>query len=225
MKRTMSVFGLTAAALALVLTPAGHAGPGEPYQLDKAEYLPGETVTIMFEISDPCEGKAGSTGFVNHVAGEFEMDPPNIMRARATAIAIAGEYRVSLKCSGKYVSKTFRIVPAPSTFRLDKTEVEAGGDISVLVDKVGSNCTGPATSLGFAAPIELKYDSPGQLIGNGKAVGRAGTYEAEMNCGGTPVRQQFRVVEKAEAPVALKPRASIVKPKGAPQTGGGGTSR
>jgi hypothetical protein len=234
MKRTASVLGLTAAALALVLTPAGNAQSDNAYTFNKAEYLPGETIRISYDVTDNCEGTVGSTGFVGQVAPEFRIDPPNIMYTKVTAIDIAGEYRTSMKCDGVYVSKTFRIIPAPGTFRLDKTEVEAGGDISVLVDKVGSNCTGPATSLGFAAPIELRNDSPAVLIGNGKAVGRAGTYEAEMNCGGTPVRQQFRVMEKAVAPEAPAPvqqvkapvqkaKAPVVKPKGAPQTGGGGT--
>lgn len=56
------------------------------------------------------------------------------------------------------------------------------------------------------------------------------TYQAEMKCGGQPVHQQFVVKAKPRTPIAEKPadepkaKAPIVKPKGAPQTGGGATA-
>ncbi|ANZ37813.1 hypothetical protein BBK82_18845 [Lentzea guizhouensis] len=143
MNRTAPVLGLTAAALALVFTPAGNAQSGDTYSLDKAEYLPGETITVSYDVTANCEGTVGSTGFVGHVAPEFQLDPPNIMRTKATAGNWAGEYRTSLKCGGEYVSKSFRVL------------------------------------------------------------------------------EQAKAPE-APAPVQ-KPKAPIVKPKGAPQTGGGGT--
>ncbi|HUQ55981.1 hypothetical protein [Lentzea sp.] len=144
-------------------------------------------------------------------------------------VAVPGRYTATLKCKGSSKTGTagFEVVEQGDTFFLPMTEVEAGGDISVIRTKQ-SNCGQVATSPGFTAPIELVYESRNTRIGNGEVVDRPGTYQAEMVCGGRPVHQQF--VVRAKAPTSTsateKPRvkAPVVKPKGAPQTGGGGTA-
>jgi hypothetical protein len=131
-----------------------------------------------------------------------------------------------MTCKGEKVTRAFKVVAPRDTFFLDKTEVEAGGDISVVKTKQ-SGCGEIATSPGFTAPVEIKYEAGNTRIGNGKAVGTAGAYQVEMICEGKPVHQQFVVKAKAPTTITEKPQAKapIVKPKGAPQTGGGGTAR
>jgi hypothetical protein len=104
--------------------------------------------------------------------------------------------------------------------------VEAGGTIDVH-RQVTAMCTNPVTSTGFAEPINIIYRTEGSLrSGRGKVVDTPGTYEASMQCSGQTATRKFTIKAKAKAEQpAPKPKTPIVKPKGAPQTGGGGTTR
>ncbi|WP_394615520.1 hypothetical protein JNUCC0626_38150 [Lentzea sp. JNUCC 0626] len=236
MKHVQIIAGLAAtAAAALMFTPMASAQSFEGFTLDKTEYVPGDNVSISYDVTAKCEGKASSNGFINKFSSDFRVGGPNTYVAEASASWIPGDYTAELTCKGKTVSKAFKVLAPRDKFTLDKTEVEAGGDISVMKTKQ-SDCGEVATSTGFAAPIQLQYDSQNLRIGNGKVVETAGTYQAEMTCGGKQVQVQFVVTAKAptnapKAPVAEKvvqkpqAKAPIVKPKGAPQTGGGSTAR
>lgn len=231
MKVTKAVVGLAAVAAALAFAPFANAGTNEGFVLDKAEYLPGEAIKLAYDATANCEGKASSNGFVNRYSSEFELDAPNVLRATASAVQVAGEYTAEMICGGQMVSRTFVVARAqgPDLFFLYSGEVEAGGDVSVMKTKQ-SVCGDVATSPGFTAPIELTYESQNLRIGNGKAVDVPGVYDVQMICKGQPVLQQLVVKAKAQkpvlAPITEKPKAKapIIKPKGAPQTGGGGTA-
>lgn len=231
MKITRAVAGIAAVAAALAFAPFASAGTNEGFVLDKAEYQPGETIRLAYDATSHCEGKASSNGFVDRYSSEFVLDPPHILRATASAVQVAGKYTAEMICGGQPVSRTFEVVHAQGSdlFFLDSGEVEAGGDVSVMKTKQ-SVCGNVATSPGFTAPIELKYESQNLRIGNGKAVDVPGVYQVQMICKGQPVLQQLVVKAKAlkpvPSPITAKPKAKapIVKPKGAPQTGGGGTA-
>ncbi|GGM84396.1 hypothetical protein GCM10011609_20630 [Lentzea pudingi] len=107
---------------------------------------------------------------------------------------------------------------------LDKDEYAPGERIEIfLVDT--HRCGYTATSPGFTAPAELALVRPGySLRGATTAVARPGTYRAEIPCGMTgPVVDTFTIAPQPGNPVP-KPKPPIVKPKGAPDTGGGGTA-
>ena len=93
-----------------------------------------------------------------------------------------------------------------------------------------SGCGDASNSPGFVSRIELKQQPDGTWSGKAKAIDTPGTYQVAMLCFGTHTFQQLTIVPKAQAqPPAFtaekpKPRAPITKPKGAPQTGGGGTA-
>lgn len=219
MKMLKAVTGIAAVAAALTFAPFASAAEG--LRIHEREVRPDQTVLLSYVDSSGCSGLAKSEGFKNGVSTEFKRDENGVMHATAVAADKPGTYHVYLKCGG-VISETFTIVgvTARDTFFLPFTEVEAGGDVSVAKTKQ-SDCGQIATSPGFTAPIELKYETPNTFTGNGKAVDKPGTYQVEMICGGEAVHQEL--VVKAKAPAA-KPKQPIVKPKGAPQTGGGATA-
>lgn len=224
MKATKLVICLATAATTLMFAPFASAQDDERFTLGKPEYQPGETINLVYDpFTLTCKGNASSPGFVGRVASDWQPGSPGTLRATATAVDLPGIYTATLVCDGARLSRKFVIVGTADAFFLDKTEVEAGGAISVLKTKQ-SNCGQVATSAGFTAPVELVHQSANLIIGNGTAVDRAGRYEVEMVCGGQPVLQQFVVTAKAPAAPVLKPKSPIVKPNGAPQTGGGGTA-
>lgn len=223
MKAIKAVTGLAAVAAALAFAPFANAE--ERFRLDEREVRPDQTIQLSYVDSSGCSGLATSQGFKSGASTEFKRDENGVMNATAVAADRTGTYHVYMKCRGGMISETFKIVgvAARDTFFLPFTEVEAGGEVSVHKTKQ-SDCGQVATSPGFTAPIELKYESVNLLIGNGTAVDKPGTYQVEMICGGKPVHQQL--VVKAKTPGLEKPKAKapIVKPKGAPQTGGGATA-
>ncbi|MFJ8964849.1 hypothetical protein ACIRG5_36215 [Lentzea sp. NPDC102401] len=228
MKIIKATIGLAAVATALTFAPFASAQSAEGFTLDKAEYVPGDNITISYDVAAGCEGRASSNGFINRYSSEFLVDGPRTMAAEANASWVPGSYTAELTCKGEKVTRAFTVAAPRDKFTLDKTEVEAGGDISVMKTKQ-SDCGEVATSPGFTAPIKLEYESVNLRIGNGKVVDQAGTYQAEMTCGGKQVQVEFVVTAKAPAQtVADKPKTAakspIVKPKGAPQTGGGATA-
>ncbi|MEU0881215.1 hypothetical protein ABZ345_21615 [Lentzea sp. NPDC005914] len=219
MKRILAT--VVAVGAAFAFAHAASAQEHKGFELDKTVYLMGRPIALSYDSADKCEGKATSNGFLYGVSDEYQLDPPNTMRARATASFIPGSYTAEMVCDGKKVSRAFVVQETPDTFSLDKTEVEAGGEIVVTKSET-SKCGDVASSVGFTTDITLQGT---QRIGRGKVVDTPGTYQASMFCGDTLEFKQF--VVKAKAPVAEKPKpkAPIVKPKGAPQTGGGGTAR
>ncbi|HEX8869487.1 MAG TPA: hypothetical protein VF821_27745, partial [Lentzea sp.] len=132
-----------------------------------------------------------------------------------------GKYVATAYCKGHAYAGTseFEVVPltANDRFSLDKAEY-APGELIEVTAPVSANCTGNVTSAGFVAPLKLTRESDQLLSGTIRAVGTPGSYEASMTCDNVIVTQSFKVTAKPQA------KAPVVKPKGAPQTGGGGTA-
>ncbi|WP_053737487.1 hypothetical protein [Nocardia sp. NRRL S-836] len=229
MKRTTSVVAVSALA-ALVLT--GQSASAQEDVTPAFRISPDILVVDQhFEVRIEQGTCPGGT---EHVTSPGFAAPLPAGELHGTAVSVPGKYTATLKCKGSSKTGTaqFGVFELGDTFFFLPDEVEAGGDISVIKTKQ-SFCGEVATSPGFTAPIELKYETPNTRSGNGKVVDRAGTYEAEMICGGRPIRHQFVVKAKAPAPTSTpaaptsttqKPKGPVVKPKGAPQTGGGGTA-
>lgn len=134
-----------------------------------------------------------------------------------------GNYFATLYCSTPgtmYNSASYEIVPltANDRFTLDKAEYAPGEQIKATAP-ASANCIGNLSSTGFTAPIKLARESDQLFSGTGKAVEAPGAYVASMTCNNMTVTQNFTVA--AQKP---KAKAPVVKPKGAPQTGGGGTA-
>jgi hypothetical protein len=234
MKHVKIFAGLAATAAALTFTPFANAGENQGFQLDKAVYKMAETINIAYDTADSCEGRTKGTGFINGYSSEFVLDQPNTMRATAQASWVPGNYVAEMVCGGEKVVRPFQVVQNEDlTFFLDKQEVEAGGEVTVM-KKSGSGCGDAANSPGFVSRIELKQRPDGMWTGTAKVVDKPGTYQVAMLCYGAHTFQNLTVLPKAAeptTPVTGKPiskavaKAPIVKPKGAPQTGGGGTAR
>lgn len=212
-------------AAAVALAPTANAEPVEGFWLDKAEYQTYDHIRVSYHSAAKCEGKPSSDGFA-HGVGEFQPDGPDVMSANARALAIVGEYQVSLRCNGEDVVRKFKVVPPTRTFLLDQPYFTPGEQISVHVPQIGSSCKHlEATSPGIVAPIkDFRYELPDYHSGTGKVVDQPGTYQMTMICDGKPAHQQFHVIEKPEERKAA-PKKPVMKPKGAPQTGGGGFVR
>ena len=115
---------------------------------------------------------------------------------------------------------------------LSATEIQPGGTIRVSVQSsytLSSECGGDATSPGFVAPITLGMASHTIHSGEGLVITKPGVYKVTVPCSsGSPLTQSFTIVGAPTTSQPTNPPANpptkIVKPVGAPQTGGGGTS-
>jgi hypothetical protein len=138
----------------------------------------------------------------------------------------AGTLRsLSSACSaGGESTHMFSAAACPSPF-LDKREYAPGETIKINEwhdKKCGSF---EVISAGFAVKIkftEVARDGRYLVSGETRAVTTPGTYQAETNCDGVGSADQFTVVAPTP-PAPGKPKPPITKPRGAADTGGGGT--
>ncbi|GHH58743.1 hypothetical protein [Lentzea cavernae] len=237
---TRAAVGLAAVATAFTVAPFAHAQSSGGFQLDKTEYAPGDYVTISYDVTARCEGKAKSNGFINWYSSEFAVGGPNTYVAKANASFVPGTYTAELTCKGETVTRDFTVVAPRPKFTLDKAEYGPGDYVTISYD-VTARCEGRASSNGFINRYssEFAVGGPNTYVAKANASFVPGSYTAELTCGGKQEQVPFTVVANApaqppaQAPVqavATKPKAGsqakspIVKPKGAPQTGGGATA-
>ncbi|WP_052685593.1 hypothetical protein [Lentzea aerocolonigenes] len=220
MKRIFAT--VVAVGATFAFTHAANAQEYVPLALDKAEYLPGAPIKISADGGEGCAGQVTSKGFAAPVG--LEIDPPNLQKGLGTAAEQAGDYEATATCAGKPVTVKFRVVETFYFFPDDVPVVEAGGTIDVH-RQVTALCDNPVTSKGFVEPINIIYKTEGSLrSGSGKVIDTPGTYEASMKCSGQTMTRKFTIKAKAGQPKQQE-KKPVVKPKGAPQTGGGGTAR
>ncbi|ANZ37811.1 hypothetical protein BBK82_18835 [Lentzea guizhouensis] len=108
---------------------------------------------------------------------------------------------------------------------LDQAEYAPGGVVKIELGPL-YNCAPEATSAGFAAPIKLN-PVPTATIGEGEAAATPGTYQARIFCKAGSLVDSFTVkapVTTTTPPPQKPAKPPVKKPKGAPQTGGGGTA-
>ncbi|MEU3647877.1 hypothetical protein AB0E59_31130 [Lentzea sp. NPDC034063] len=148
----------------------------------------------------------------------------------------AGSFTATAECAGKSYSAQFTVVDRPPpNWSLYPLELEPGGRIDSITEKW--SCQPTLTSPGFAQPFMWTPGGP-RFIGYTTVVTTPGTYTATLNCGadrplltrdftvkGTPPTSTTTTTPPAVKPAPKPaPKAPVVKPKGAPQTGGGGTA-
>ncbi|WP_156213833.1 hypothetical protein [Lentzea aerocolonigenes] len=167
-------------------------------------------------------------------AGFTAVDLPSLT---GTFVDQVGNYTATLKCKDTTeigeLSYSLAEAQTPRTDPfLDKAEYAPGEQIKIYLQR-GRKCSGPATSPGFAAPAELTQIWQPEnypLTGETTAGTTPGTYQAKIQCITETVTNTFTVKAPPTTgttnPPAPKPgaKAPVVKPKGAPQTGGGGTA-
>ncbi|GGU64748.1 hypothetical protein [Lentzea flava] len=228
-RRTIAL--LAAVATAFVFTPTAVAQDG--FTLDRDIYGPHEVVHVSATVWSGCESPVTSDGFeapidLRVMSGQF----PTLYGSGKTTASV-GKYTAQATCNGKVFTRAFeihRIHPPIFTFSLDQQEYDPGEEIQVQAVLVRGRCPSTVTSPGFAAPIVLvRNPGPGaELAGTGRAVTTPGTYTAEVACPGVPpFTQTFKVKggPPTTPPPSGSPRPPIVKPKGAPDTGGGSTAQ
>jgi hypothetical protein len=122
-----------------------------------------------------------------------------------------------------------RLTQQPSfSLSLSPTQVQAGGTIHVEVKSqypLDSSCGGQATSPGFIAPITLNFTSHTVHAGDGPVITEPGTYLVSVPCvSGSSLTATFDIVGGPSPKPPTNTPPKVVKPIGAPETGGGGTS-
>jgi hypothetical protein len=143
-------------------------------------------------------------------------------------IDVPGRYTATLKCKGSSKTGTaeFEVTDRRATprFRIVPDALAPGQHFEVQIEKGDCEKGGRVVSAGFRAPLPA-----GDL--HGIAVYQPGTYYAQLFCADHAYAgsAKFEVLAAAPSPSATpsatqKPRTPVVKPKGAPQTGGGGTA-
>jgi hypothetical protein len=120
-----------------------------------------------------------------------------------------------LKCKDQVLTTLFEVVN-PAGLSVAPKQVEPGGKVTLRVQCPPGTGAKTAKSPGFASDIEIGYVHAGIIgQGDGKATTKPGKYTATVICDGKPLTAMFTVAKDKPAPQVS------VKPKGAPQTGGG----
>jgi len=228
-KRSAAV--LLAFGTAFALTPmAGAQEAVTPkFSFAGTNFSPGGAFTATIE-EGTCPGGPGSLtspGFAS----------VDLATLSGKVVTAPGAYTATLKCKDTTEAGTASFtVEAPKAPRtdpfLDKAEYVPGETIRIALEN-GRKCGFEASSEGFTAPAPLTIsggttERP-RLVGEAKAGNAPGNYQATIRCINEPVVNQFTIKAGPTTPPlpgnpAPKPKPPIVKPKGAPETGGGGTA-
>lgn len=108
---------------------------------------------------------------------------------------------------------------------LDKAEYAPGATIRINLTQPKQCYFNEATSDGFVAAAKLTErlsNGSYQATGQAKAIATPGIYKVSLVCSWGLVVHQF-TIKTPTRPAPGKPKPPIAKPKGAPDTGGGGT--
>ena len=138
-----------------------------------------------------------------------------------------GTYTATLTCNGTSKTGTtpYEVIDrnVRPQLRIEPSTLQPGQKFEARIEKGDCPDGGTVDSPGFRA--EVPVSSP-----YGVAADKPGKYTAILTCvGGTRGAAEFEIVPLTPpaAPVVVgapKAKAPVVKPKGAPQTGGGGTA-
>jgi hypothetical protein len=203
--------------------PASLQLAGEYYL---APLYAGDLVPVSGSCSEPGDHLVTSPGFV----------APIPLNSKGRVVGTSGDYEATLRCGAVARTVAFLVRPVGyAQVNLDPSEVDPGGRL-MYFDPGGTvhqgsvlpyACFGPAdpTSPGFAGPIvRAEGGINSWWRGYVQVVQTPGTYTATETClDGRTATFVFRVRGTASPPSGTAPQVPV-KPKGAPQTGGGGTA-
>ncbi|MET9628940.1 hypothetical protein ABZX92_15890 [Lentzea sp. NPDC006480] len=228
------------ATIAVALTAAATFTPLAAAQQQPTLQLPA-TVKAHGGLSvetGPCEtfSTVTSPGLKEPITLSPIPGEPNKLRGFGEAVRKTGTYTAIVQCGNKTLTAQFT-VELKIGWWFGPLEVEPGGKIYANGDMTsGCRAVSPLTSPGFAAPLELASAGMwGGYRGETTVTTIPGTYEVVWQCNDGPERdvKTFRVLGDPPVPPTTttqpppgkpQPKPPIVKPKGAPQTGGGGTA-
>ena len=229
-RRQVRRISLLSAALLMVLAPAAANAqtetttttppPWAPLLLNPIEVAPGGEIKVATSAS-LCRGAGSVVTSPGFAAPIYFGSTLGAIEGRGRVITTPGSYTATLQCADPPATgqATFTILEPPRAFTLSPLEVRPGGDLTARIP-AKNDCTGTTiTSTGFTAPLELQPQGA-ELVGTAKAVTTPGVHDAVMECRDGPFTIAFTVVQD---PPATQPQP-IKKPKGAPETGGGGTA-
>jgi hypothetical protein len=203
--KLVKVLGLGALVLVGGALPA-MAGPGKPHlDVFPSPVFAGQTLHVEGSCGDGAQpALITSTGFT----------APVRIGGPAKVVAKTGRYTATMKCPGLVVNTPFEVIDAPR-ISLSAKQVAPGEGLSAALSCPPGGGGGTVHSAGFVKDIALSYAEfrNGQGTGVGKAVTKPGVYTVTATCNGKTVSTTL-TVGKPQSQVA-------VKPKGAPQTGGG----
>lgn len=192
MRGKKTVVALAVAALGVTVAPAASAETEPSLTVYPLEVRPNEIFGTG--ISGGCDSYSavtspGFTGPVELVA--VGGDRENLW-GNGYASGVPGTYTATATCDGETLTSQFTVLDyvAPS-WGLGPSEVAPGGEISGGSDRI-HGCPGgpegPATSPGFAAPLEwTRGGNFGRFSGTTTVVTTPGTYTATLKCKGTPI--------------------------------------
>ncbi|WP_158844375.1 hypothetical protein [Saccharothrix deserti] len=163
------------------------------------------------------------------------------MRRTGRITALAAALTLTALAVSPAAAETATQPPQPASFSLAPLEVQPGGRVetqAIAFVCLGNDGPGPVTSPGFTAPIEWGSDTPGTagaIYGAGAVIDTPGKYVASLECrnGQSRAEVEFTILQPTTTPPTTEPPAPptttpapppIKKPKGAPETGGGGTA-
>ncbi|MEJ2854578.1 MULTISPECIES: hypothetical protein [unclassified Saccharothrix] len=233
---TALVAALLMTTTAATATAAAQGFPGIKFTLTPLEVQPGGVITAEAAAPD-CNatgfGPVTSPGFVAPIEwGQYPGGPSaqGVLRGNTRVITTPGTYTATVRClhNPDFAEVTFTILAPPPlrAFSLAPLELQPGGEITGKMP-VENDCTGTTiTSPGFVAPLEL---TPGggtssELAGKTTVVSTPGAYQAVMTCRDGPFAVTFTVLGQPPANDPPQTQPPVKKPKGAPETGGGGTA-
>ena len=217
------ILGLIVIGLAQVSEP-----PPAPWlRISPTGSFPGGSVEADGYCTEPGPHEVTSPGLVATIT----------FGGQGRVVDTPGDYVATMRCGAVTLTATFMVRPVGyAQVNLYPTEVEPGGELRVSyhgniggpTDPGPYPCSprGPVTSPGFAADIQWTAGgNGGKQYGWGNAGQVPGTYTATHACGdGRTATITFRILGTPPPPVPptqQKPQVPV-RPKGAPQTGGGG---
>ncbi len=183
---------LAAIALGLGLAPVASAADTPYLEVYPTEVDPGDLFGTG--ISGGCDSYSAVTspGFDAPVDLVAVGGDRNNLWGNGHAVATPGTYTATATCDGATLTTQFTVLPyrAPSWW-LDPLVVQPGQLISGGSDTI-SGCrggpVGPATSPGFATPLEFTEGGNfGRFSGSTRVTTKLGKYTATLKCAGTPI--------------------------------------
>ncbi|MEU3647879.1 hypothetical protein AB0E59_31140 [Lentzea sp. NPDC034063] len=224
----VAVAALAAAACAFGPSAQAQEDVTPKFQLAPNVLMKGQWFEVQIE-EGTCPGGSASitsAGFASPVgAGSIH----------GMAGTTPGTYTATLTCNGTSKTGTteYQVIDRNirPQFKIEPSTLEPGQKFEARIEKGDCPDGGTIDSPGFRT--EVPVSSPYGVAGD-----KPGKYTAILTCvGGTRGAAEFEIVPltppvtpvvvgAVKAPVVTTPvaKAPVVKPKGAPQTGGGGTA-
>jgi hypothetical protein len=234
-RRVLATTALTM-SVAVAFAPLATAQQQEP-KLQMNVAVTGHTA--MMVSAGPCKtfSTVTSPGFNEPITLTPVPDDPVQLRGTGAAVDRSGTYTATVQCDGKTLTAQFTVLPREMYWWLEKAEVEPGGKITAYHAMFSCRTAEgqyaalePLHSPGFVAPLVLAPNlMRSTAYGSTTVITTPGVYEVVAQCQDRPERsvKTFRILGTPPAPPppgTPKPKPPIVKPKGAPDTGGGGSA-